>query len=92
MKSKTEESSTLNTDKDDLDKRRPKPFRYIADLSELSEEEFLSTTVMSTTSDHTVQKLIEQFDTVVGVGDVNAIEKVLKKHEKRNKKHDPSIG
>lgn len=89
---KTQNDTSKQSDKDDLEKRRPKPFRYIADLSELSEEDFLSTTVMSTRSNDTVNTLMKQFDSIVGVGDVNTIEKVLQKHEKRNKKHDPSIG
>ena len=47
---------------------------------------------MSTQSDDMVKKLIKQFDSVVGVGDVNAIERVLKKHEIKLKRDDPSIG
>lgn len=85
--------SNQSSDKDDLEKRRPRPFRYIKDLSELPvSEDLFSETVMSTKSDFTVEKLIEQFDSVVGVGDVQAIERVVKKHEKRNHKHDPSVG
>lgn len=78
--------------KEDLEKRRPKPFRYISDLSELSaNDEQILTSVMNTNSDEMVKKLIEQFDSVVGVGDVNTIERVIQKHEKRNKKLDPSV-
>lgn len=85
--------SNQSTDKDDMEKRRPKPFRYIKKLSELPvSEDLFSETVMSTKSDFTVEKLIEQFDSVVGVGDVQTIERVVQKHEKRNKKDDPSIG
>ena len=86
-------NSLDSNEKDDLEKRRPKPFRYIQNLSELSDEhEILSTTVMSTRSDVMVKKLMEQFDSVVGIGDVQTIERVLKKHESKNKKVDPSIG
>jgi hypothetical protein len=92
----TKKSDNLSDDasqKDELEKRRPKPFRYISDLSEISDtDEPLSTTFMNSNSDEMVKKLMEQFDSVVGVGDVNAIERVLQKHEKRNKKHDPSVG
>jgi len=85
--------SNQSTDKNDMEKRRPKPFRYIKKLSELPvSEDLFSETVMSTKSDFTVEKLIEQFDSVVGVGDVQTIERVVQKHEKRNKKDDPSIG
>jgi hypothetical protein len=85
--------SIKNSDKDDLKKRRPKPFRYVTNLSEVYDgDELLSETVMTTKADATVKKLMEQFDSVVGIGDVSTIERVLQKHEKRNKKHDPSIG
>ncbi|HMA82607.1 MAG TPA: hypothetical protein VKP59_00075 [Candidatus Thermoplasmatota archaeon] len=85
--------SNQSTDKDDMEKRRPKPFRYIKNLSELPvSEDLFSETVMGIKSDFTVEKLIEQFDSVVGVGDVQTIERVVQKHEKLNQKHDPSIG
>ena len=78
--------------KEELEKRRPKPFRYISDLSELSDnDEQILTSVMNTNSDEMVKKLMKQFDSVVGVGDVNTIERVIQKHEKRNKKLDPSV-
>ena len=93
MTKKPENTAINNSDEDDLEKRRPKPFRYIKNLSEISDDnEILSTTTMSTNSEDMVKKLMEQFDSVVGIGDVNAIERVLQKHEKRNKKHDPSVG
>lgn len=82
-----------NSEKDDLEKRRPKPFRYVTNLSEIYKgDELLSETVMTTKADATVKKLMQQFDSVVGIGDVSTIERVLQKHEKRNKKYDPSIG
>ncbi len=85
--------SNQSTEKDDLEKRRPKPFRYIKKLSELPvSEDLFSETVMSAKSDFTVKKLIEQFDSVVGVGDVQTIERIVQKHEKRHQKQDPSIG
>ena len=93
MTKKPDNKSDDTNEKDDLEKRRPKPFRYISDLSELSDiDEPLSASVMNTNSEEMVKKLMEQFDSVVGVGDVNAIERVIQKHEKRNKKEDPSIG
>ena len=92
MTKKSENEPIDANQKEDLEKRRPKPFRYISDLSELSDnDEQLFTSVMNTNSDEMVKKLMEQFDSVVGVGDVNAIERVIQKHEKRNKKHDPSV-
>ncbi|MDG6219111.1 MAG: hypothetical protein QCI00_06695, partial [Candidatus Thermoplasmatota archaeon] len=51
----------------------------------------IDTTIMSATTEITVGKLMEQFDSVVGLGDMDAIERVVQKHEKKNKKHDPSI-
>lgn len=93
MTKKSTDEYRDHSDKDDMEKRRPKPFRYIANLSELGEEtDVLSTSVMAQSTDITVEKLMKQFDSVVGVGDVNAIERVVQKHEKKNKKHDPSIG
>jgi hypothetical protein len=90
---KSDNKSADANQKEELEKRRPKPFRYISDLSELSDtDEPLSNSVMNTSSDEMVKKLMEQFDSAVGVGDVTTIERVIKKHEKRNKKQDPSIG
>ena len=92
MTKKSDNESIDANQKEDLEKRRPKPFRYISDLSEISEiDEPLSTTVMNTSSHDMIKKLMEQFDSVVGVGDVTAIERVIQKHEKRNKKNDPSV-
>jgi len=92
MLKKTSKDTIEDSDKDDLEKRRPKPFRYISNLSEVYEEdELITETVMATKSDTTVKKLMEQFETVVGVGDMNTVERVLQKHEQKHKKHDPSI-
>lgn len=86
------EDETKSLEKDELDKRKPKPYRYITDISESSSEQDLKIdTVMAAKSDITIEKLMEQFDSVVALGDMDAIERVVQKHEKRNQKHDPSI-
>ena len=67
---------------DAVKKRRPKPFRYITDQeeikAELAKEEITQFTVMR--DKHTPKILDDKF-AVVGLGNVEAIENVIRRHE-----------
>ena len=74
---------------EEIEKRKPKPFRYISDINELNEE--LSNTLTKQTvmvdEKTTSKKLRENFENTLGVGDIDIVEQVLKKHKnKRDKK------
>lgn len=76
----------------EIEKRKPKPFRYVSNLDELKDtqdEPIMEHSVM-TDEKATSEKLRENFDSTLGIGDMNAVENVIKKHQqKRNK--DQSI-
>lgn len=63
-------------------KRRPKPFRYITNQeeikAELAKEEVAHFTVMK--EQHTT-KILDDKLAIVGLGDVEAIENVIRRHE-----------
>ncbi|OYT29123.1 hypothetical protein B6U98_03165 [Thermoplasmatales archaeon ex4572_165] len=79
---------------EEIEKRKPKPFRYISDINELNEE--LSNTITKNTvmvdEKTTSKKLRENFENTLGVGDIDIVEQVLKKHKnKRDKNRDIDI-
>ncbi|MBN2066800.1 MAG: hypothetical protein JW771_08355 [Candidatus Thermoplasmatota archaeon] len=84
------EESIDNIDlEDDIEKRRPKPFRYVSSLDEKTTEQDSETDEVSVMTDELVQsqKLQRSFESAVGIGNVDAIETVLRKHElKRGKR------
>ena len=67
---------------DVVKKRRPKPFRYITDQeeikAELAKEEFAHFTVMK---DKNAPKILDEKLAIVGLGNVEAIENVIRRHE-----------
>jgi hypothetical protein len=76
----------------DIEKRKPKPFRYISSIDEVTNddsEQLIDQSVM-TDERTTSKKLRENFESTIGVGDINTIEQVVKKHEKK-RESDKSI-
>ena len=75
-----------NPDKDEeLKKRRPKPFRYLKKeeiQDELSPEEQVSVSVMK---EPTETQIVEDNYAILGLGDVETIENVLKRHKASKK-------
>jgi hypothetical protein len=75
-----------NPDKDEeLKKRRPKPFRYLNKeeiQDELSPGEPVSVSVMK---EPTAPQIVEDNLAILGLGDVETIENVLKKHKASKK-------
>ena len=68
----------------EIEKRKPKPFRYVSHLDEAEEqsEQNIEHSIM-TDEETTSEKLRENFESTLGIGDINTVEQVLKKHEKK---------
>jgi hypothetical protein len=71
---------------DEIKKRKPKPFRYITDKddiqAELTKDENSNVTVMA---DASAARIVEDKLAVLGLGDVETIENVIKKHQASRK-------
>jgi len=71
---------------DELKKRKPKPFRYLTDKediqAELASEENTSVSVMD---ESPAAKIFDDRLAVLGLGDIETIENVLKKHQASRK-------
>jgi hypothetical protein len=70
---------------EEINKRRPKPFRYLTDKDEIKtilSEENTPVTMMTTSNK---PKIVDDFLTVTGLGDVETIENVIKKHQASRK-------
>ena len=67
---------------EDIKKRKPKPFRYITDekeiQTELEEEKATPVTVMEETP---ATKIVDDKLAILGLGDIETIENVIKRHE-----------
>lgn len=72
-------------DSEDIKKRKPKPFRYLTDeemKAELTPEE---TTPVSIMKESTAAKIVEDELAILGLGDVETIENVIRRHEASRK-------
>ena len=71
---------------DEIKKRKPKPFRYLTDKddiqAELTKDENSHVTVMG---DAPAARIVEDKLAVLGLGDVETIENVIKKHQASRK-------
>jgi len=72
-------------DSEDIKKRKPKPFRYLTDEEmkvELTPDE---TTPVSIMKEPTAAKIVEDELAILGLGDVETIENVIRRHEASRK-------
>jgi len=73
-------------DSEDIKKKKPKPFRYLTDeeeiQAELTPEEITPVSVMQ---ESPAAKIVEEKLAVLGLGDVETIENVIKRHEASRK-------
>ena len=71
---------------DEMKKRRPKPFRYLTDQeeikAELTSEEAVPVSVMK---EPTTAKIVDEKLAVLGLGDVDKIENIIRKHQASRK-------
>ena len=66
---------------EDIKKRKPKPFRYLTNeeiQDELKEETVAPKTIMSVPEE---AKIVDDKSVITGLGDVEAIETVIRRHE-----------
>ncbi len=87
---KEEKPSVINEDREDIDERRPKPYRYVTkeeidSLEQISDDE-LCGSVMSNEQTATTEILAKRFETTLGVGDMQTVEEVIERHEKQRSK------
>ncbi len=80
----------------EIEKRRPKPFRYISTLDEESDtaDVNIEKLPMSVMTDEVTQskKLRESFNDAICIGNVSAIESVVRRHElRRDKKKEDTF-
>jgi hypothetical protein len=73
-------------DSEDIKKRKPKPFRYLTNdeeiQAELSPEDETPVSVMQESS---TTKIVKNQLAIIGLGDVDTIENVIRKHEASRK-------
>ena len=77
-----------STDKDELKKRRPKPFRYLTDKefdNQIYQEKEITPSVMKSPDQ---PKIVEKSIFIAGMGDTHTIENVIRKHEVSRKFKD----
>jgi len=71
---------------EDIKKRKPKPFRYLTDKediqAELTKDEIIPVTIME---ESPAAKIVEDKLAVLGLGDVETIENVIKKYQASRK-------
>jgi len=78
-----ENENKADKPENDIEKRRPKPFRYVSTLDDLSDskrDEIINHTIM-TDEKTTSEKLRKNFESTLGIGDMDTVENVLKKHK-----------
>ena len=80
-----DEAIEKSDNEEELKKRKPKPFRYLNKeeiQDELSPEEQVSISVMK---ESTTPQIVEDNYAILGLGDIETIENVLKKHKASKK-------
>ena len=81
-----DEAQVSEEEKDEIKKEKSKPFRYLTDKDEiqaiLSEGNALDITVMKTSE---TAEIVDEQMAVMGLGNIEAIENVLKRHEASRK-------
>ena len=73
-------------DTDEMKKRRPKPFRYLTDQDEIKAELSSGEAVpVSVMKEPTTAKIVDEKLAVLGLGDVDVIENIIRKHQASRK-------
>jgi len=78
----------LKKDEKEIDKRKPKPFRYISNKElkdELKDQENKNITIMKPSKTPTI---LPKELCVLGLGDVDTIENIIQRHEASRKLKD----
>jgi hypothetical protein len=72
-------------DNEDIKKRKPKPFRYLTDKKEIKEELSNEETPVSIMSESQAAKITNEKLAILGLGDIDTIENVIRRHEASRK-------
>jgi len=77
------EEALIRSDKEDeeVKKRRPKPFRYLTDPKEIKAELSSNQQSVSIMEKSPAAKIYDKKVAILGLGDVDTIENVIKRHE-----------
>jgi len=70
-----------NIEDDEVQKRKPKPFRYLTDKEEIKAELEKASTFSVMKSPNAPKVFDESRLTILGLGDTHTIESVIRKHE-----------
>ena len=74
-----------NKEDEEIIKRRPKPFRYLTDPKEIRAELTSDDTSYSIMAKSPAAKIFEERVAILGLGDVDTIENVIRRHEASRK-------
>ncbi len=69
----------------EIKKRRPQPFRYLTDQEEIQAELSPDETPATVMSESPTAKIVQDQLAILGLGDVDTIENVIRKHEASRK-------
>ncbi len=72
-------------DSEDINKRKPKPFRYLTNEEEIQAELTPEEAPASIMKESTAAKIVEDQLAILGLGDIDIIENVIRKHEASRK-------
>jgi hypothetical protein len=74
-----------NKENDDIKKRRPKPFRYLRNPKEIQAELSSEEPSVSIMEKSPAAKIYDKKVAILGLGDVDTIENVIKRHQASRK-------
>jgi len=74
-----------DSDNEEIKKRKPKPFRYLTDEKEIKEELRNEETPVSIMSESQTIKIANEKLAILGLGDIDKIENVIRRHEASRK-------
>lgn len=77
--------SRAGKDSEEIKKRKPRPFRYITDKEEMKAELNSEDTPVSIMKESPRAKIVDEQLAVLGLGDLDTIENLLKRHEASRK-------
>jgi len=77
------EEALIRSDKEneDIRRKRPKPFRYLTDPKEIKAELSSGEISISMMEKSPAVKIYDEKVAILGLGDIDSIENVLRKHE-----------
>ena len=75
----------VEKDNEDIKKRKPTPFRYLTDRKDIQAELASEVPSISTMKKPTTIRIVDDKLAILGLGDIQTIENVLRRHEATRK-------